>query len=291
MQKLRGRGHSSAQLWQITINSLLQILHVFQGNAELWGTFTPCSKLGQELPEGYPKNLSLCSIRTKKNPTLQQLWEDAIPSSLSTAAGHLWAQPAPAGAVLCITVSPAGQQCCRSPSPSCSFSNSTMSAELNQFSGCLPTSLILQQAALRVWKGSVHILEGTQAWQAPLGCHFVSEIYLPLFSKLPYSVFYCIWWGTLKGSIEQCFCSPWLLSSNSRNWKDWCLGQLLTLLSRLLLIHSCGSDFFVNMAVHDFLWPTGREFPKNGLWGRDTEFPIICSIVPHPTFSVSQTRK
>lgn len=69
LQKIRGRGHSSAQLWKITINSLLQIVHAFQGNRALWGTFTPYSQLGQELPEGYPKNLSPYFIRTKKpNP-------------------------------------------------------------------------------------------------------------------------------------------------------------------------------------------------------------------------------
>lgn len=66
LAKLRGRGHSSAQLWQTTNNSLLQIVHVFQGNTVSWGTFTPYSQLGQELPEGYPKNLSPYFIRTKK---------------------------------------------------------------------------------------------------------------------------------------------------------------------------------------------------------------------------------
>lgn len=66
LQKLRGRGHSSAQLWQITINSMLQTAPVFKGKTMLWGTFTLHSQLSQELPEGYPKNLSPYFIGTKK---------------------------------------------------------------------------------------------------------------------------------------------------------------------------------------------------------------------------------
>lgn len=90
LQKFRGWGHSSAQLWQITINSLLQIFHIFTGNVVLWGTLTPYSQQSQQLSEGYLKKMPFpISIRTKK--TLQQLWANAVPTSLSTAAGHLQA--------------------------------------------------------------------------------------------------------------------------------------------------------------------------------------------------------
>lgn len=87
------------------------------------------------------------------------------------------------------------------------FLNFTVSAELNQFSGGFPISLILQQTALRVRKGSVHIFKGTQAWEALLSCHCcdgdVSALAFPLFLTLLYSMFYCIWWGTLKGSCSE----------------------------------------------------------------------------------------
>ena len=102
----------------------------------------------------------------------------------------------------------AGQRCAADlnllPAP---FLNFTVSAELNQFSGRFPISLILQQTALRVWKHSAHIFKGTQAWQALPGCHCcdgdVSALAFPLFLKLLYSMFYCIWWGTLKSSCSE----------------------------------------------------------------------------------------
>lgn len=61
--------------------------------------------------------------------------------------------------------------------------------------------------SVRVRKGSAHIFKGTQAWQALLGCHRcdgdVSAPAFPLFLKLLYSAFYCVWWGTLKGSCSE----------------------------------------------------------------------------------------
>lgn len=87
------------------------------------------------------------------------------------------------------------------------FLNLTVSAELNQFSGPLPISLILQQTAPWVRKGSVHIFKGTQGWRALLGCRCcdgdISALAFPLFLKLFYNVFSCIWWGTLKSSFSE----------------------------------------------------------------------------------------
>lgn len=67
------------------------------------------------------------------------------------------------------------------------FLNFTVSAELNQFSGGFPISLILQQTALRVRKGSVHIFKGTQAWESttwlsPLWWRCISPCLPPVFN-------------------------------------------------------------------------------------------------------------
>lgn len=81
------------------------------------------------------------------------------------------------------------------------FYSFTVSAELNQFSGHFPISLILQQTALRVRKGSQHIFKGTQELLAVTAV--MEALAFPLFLKLLYSVFYCIWWGALKGSCHE----------------------------------------------------------------------------------------
>lgn len=66
LKKLGGRGHSSAQLWKITINSLLQIVHVFQGNTVLWGTFTPYSSWVKSSLKATQKSISLFHQDQKK---------------------------------------------------------------------------------------------------------------------------------------------------------------------------------------------------------------------------------
>lgn len=133
LQKFRGRGHSSAQLWQITINSLLQIFHVFKGNVVPRGTFTPCSQQSQKLPEGYLKNPSPYLHQDHKKPhssreqmlfqpSFQQLQQ--LPFQTSTLPDTSEHRAALAGPAWCIAVSPAGGRsaaCCRPQSPSCFF--------------------------------------------------------------------------------------------------------------------------------------------------------------------------
>lgn len=124
LQKLRGRGHDSAQLWQITINSLLQAFHVFRCNVVLQGTSTPCSQQSQKLLEGYSKIHLPISISNHKNPPWQ-LGADVVPNPFQQQLDTSECGAALAGPVWSITTSPAGGRsvmCCRSQSPSCSFS-------------------------------------------------------------------------------------------------------------------------------------------------------------------------
>lgn len=129
--------------------------------------------------------------------------------------------------------------------------NFTVLVEWKQFSGCFPISLIVQQTVLRSWKGSACMFKGTQASQVLLGHHCYDGDALafafPQFLKLLYRVFYCIWWGALKGS-----CSKVVLEDSLHkamlfltltlqlllNLVKLCNGQLPILLSGLL-VHSC----------------------------------------------------
>lgn len=173
------------------------------------------------------------------------------------------------------------------------FLNRMVSAELNQFSGPFPISLILQRTALRVQKGSVHVFKGTQAWRALLGCHCcdrdVLALAFPLFLKLFYSfkMFSCvsfIWWGTLKGSFSEAILEDslhtamWFLTLTLELWSSlvkWCPGQLLTLISGLLLVQSCGWDFLVITAVQCVQNPW-EKIPWG--WALGQGHGILCYI-------------